>query len=126
MFKPNKRNTAASRRRLSDANASTSTFFSFLIRSQVKLATLLLASFGVVLNYNMIIGWEVTSQPRVQGATSDNSNVCDSSTFSPPEVPLFIKWEQFMPKTRDLFFIQIGANVGKNFVHVIGQVWLLS
>jgi len=46
-------------------------------------------------------------------ATGDNS-VCESSIFSPPEVPLFIKWEHFMPKTRDLFFIQIGANVGKN------------
>lgn len=111
MFKPNRRTTT---RRLKDANASTS-FFSFLKRSQVKLfAALLLASFGALIHYKMLIGWEVFSQPRVQYATSDNSIICDSSTFSPPEVPLFIKWEQFMPKTRDLFFIQIGANVGKN------------
>jgi FkbM family methyltransferase len=113
MFKPNRRTTT---RRLKDANASTSTsFFSFSKKpSQVKFAALLLVSFGALINYKMLIGWEVFSQPRVQDATSDNSIICDSSTFSPPEVPLFIKWEHFMPKTRDLFFIQIGANVGKN------------
>lgn len=46
--------------------------------------------------------------------STDDSDVCDSSTFAEPAVPLFVKWEHFMPQTRDLFFIQLGANVGEN------------
>lgn len=40
---------------------------------------------------------------------------CDSSSFLlPPETPLFVKWEHFMEKTHNLYFIQVGANIGKN------------
>ena len=43
------------------------------------------------------------------------TTICNSSNFqTKPAVPLFIKWEHFLPQTHNLYFIQLGANVGKN------------
>ena len=46
---------------------------------------------------------------------NNDDDVCNSSNFqTKPAVPLFIKWEHFLPQTHNLYFIQLGANVGKN------------
>lgn len=58
---------------------------------------------------------QVKDKVKVEGS-------CQSSDFpTKPEVPLFVKWEHFLRQPsgsgrgmRNLYFVQVGANVGKN------------